>query len=377
MEKLIKLVQKRRFNWLCIFISVRKLKYSYIISKFNMTSVGLIGFGYWGPNYKRVVTELGADLKYIADKDKKVFDKIPSNERSKISTTTEYSEVLKDPSVDAVVIATPTLAHYEIVRDAINAGKHVLVEKPLTREVKESEELVRLAKGSGLVAMVGHTFLFNDGIDYIKGMIERNELGQIYEIECSRKGLGPVRSDVGVLWDLATHDVSIVTHLLPNTKVKSVNARGFVFDPKRRSLEDAVNFTLNLENGTHASVHVNWYYPIKERLVTVVGSGRMIRFDDVNQQAPLTVYEKSAGFEERHYPGFEAFKMITKDGGTFMPPMRIKEPLKQEVAHFLDSIEKGKNPKSDLTVGLEIVRILEAAQRSISRRGQEVNLLEV
>lgn len=329
-------------------------------------SLGIIGLGYWGPNLIRNLDSLRdyCSLNFLCDTNKDVLKKILMRDNQKFST--DYKEVCDDPNIDAVVISTPTSTHYEIVKYALTKEKDVFCEKPLTNNLEHAEEIVELADKHQRITMVGNVFVYHSAVRELKKRIDSGELGQIYEINTIRKGHGPIRSDVNVMWDLAPHDISIVLYLAGRMPEK-VNAIGFNY-LKNRSLEDSVDLILAFDENIGARINLSWLYPLKERRVTVVGSKKMAVFDDVSGIRPVTLYERSViPFGEQPSPDFGEFKMQTTDGEITMPKIDTVEPMKLELQHFLECITKRQTPLTDAKNGRDIVKILEKAQEALNK----------
>jgi predicted dehydrogenase len=278
---------------------------------------------------------------------------------------TDYRELLMDETIDAVVVATPTDTHAEITRAALRAGKHVLVEKPICSTSEEAMELARLAEATGRILMVGHVFLFNNGIEKLREIMSAGSLGRIHYLDAVRTNLGPIRGDVNALYDLATHDISILNHLLDATP-NQVSAVGRCIS--QETIEDVCFATLHYPDGTLGQIHVSWMNPRKVRTLTVVGERKMAHWDDLNPSEPVRVYDK--GLEEMpHYDSFGEFKYLLRSGDVHLPSVRQTEPLVNQGQAFLDWALTGRPNRSDARYGAEVVKVLEAAMRSMSRGG--------
>jgi len=340
------------------------------------TKIGFVGVGYWGPNLLRNFLSTGnAEVTAVCDADK---TKLETFKRSlpNASFVTDYEDVVKDGSLDAVVIATPARFHYDFAKRALSAGKSVFVEKPLAMTAAECEDLIKAADKAGKMIFVGHTFLYNQAVNVIKDYIEKGDLGDIYYLYSQRLNLGKVREDVDVMWNLAPHDVSIMLHLV-KSKPKSVSARGFYH--LRKDIADVAFITLEFENGVSSHIHVSWLDPNKVRKVTVVGSKKMVVYDDMAEDARIVIYDK--GIDKKHmdadlgkYDNYEKFLFIHRSGDILIPKLSFTEPLKVEVASFVDCLRTGKKPVTDGEHGLETVRILEAATKSMKSEGKAIKL---
>jgi len=330
--------------------------------------LGVIGLGYWGPNLVRNLENLREDcvITMFCDKDSAVLEGFCKARQQRF--TTDYKEVCKDKNIDAVVVSTPTSTHYEITKYALENGKDVFCEKPITNNLRYAEEIVVLTNKNNRIMMVGNIFLYHPGVRELKKRIDSGEIGKIYEINLIRKSHGPIRSDVNVMWDLASHDISILLYLAGKIPQK-ISAVGFKH-LEGRILEDSVDLTLIFDNGLGARINTSWLYPLKERKVIVVGDKKMAVFDDVNGDRPLTLYERSTvPFGERITADFDEFKMQTKDGDIILPKISMIEPMKIELQHFLDCIRKREKPFTDAENGKNIVKILEKAQKSLTFSG--------
>jgi predicted dehydrogenase len=334
-----------------------------------MIGIGIVGYGYWGPNYLRILRQLG-ETNYLAVCDSDAT-RLESIKNTPIKRYTEYAAFLQDPNIHAIIIATPSPTHHKIALGALEADKHILVEKPVTLKAEHAKEIDEKAKQRNKVVLTGHIFLYNDGITFLKEHIHKQEFGKIHEIECIRQGHGPIRTEINVMWDLATHDISILLYLLEKMPI-TVAARGCKYR-KETQQEDSVMLTLDFPDRTMCTIKVNWQYPVKERRVTVIGQNQMIRFSDTEQTAPISIYYKAAKpHGEISNPEYGAFKMITSDNGFHVPAVKIQEPLLLQIRDFLDAIQKKKQPKSDGILGIKVVQILEAAQESLQCDGKTV-----
>jgi len=288
-------------------------------------------------------------------------------------TTQNYLDILEDKDIKAVVIATPANTHYRLAKAALLSGKHVLVEKPIAIRTSDAKDLIRIARIKKRVLMVGHTFKFNPGIKALKELIKNRKLGEIYYIYSRRTNLGPLRKDVNAMWDLAPHDISIISYLL-NSQPQDVTARGKKF--LAHNLEDVVFMTLTYPRKIFVHVQVSWLDPRKVREIIVVGSKRMAVFDDLNASEPIKVYDKSVAKKhfKQDYRSFREFRMIIKEGKTYSPHVISREPLRVECQHFIACIRKNKKPFTDGKDGLSVLSVMEALQKSLNRDGALVQL---
>lgn len=329
----------------------------------NTLNFALVGVGYWGPNYARILSELdNADLLWCCDTDKQALSKMKKLYPA-IKTTRRLTDILNDQKVDCVIVVTPAQVHYRMVKKALEANKHVLVEKPLTTTVRDAQELVSLSKKKKRVLAVDHTFKLNSGIKKLKEIIDSGELGKIYYMYGLYNALGPIRKDVSAMWDLSPHFIYTANYLL-NSKPSSVLARGR--DLLIKGMDDVVFLTFEYENGVLFNLHSSWLDPLKVRQLVVIGSKKMAVFDDVSQDAKLQIYDKSAIVDSD--PNFAKLNVILRVGDMIVPKLDNKEPLKEVVLDFIRSVNEGKKPFSSAEEGLETVMILSAAQKSLKNK---------
>jgi predicted dehydrogenase len=324
----------------------------------------MIGSGYWGPNLIRNFVDIPkSELVIVADLKQDRLERIRRSYPT-VLTSADYTDLFNQ-KLDAAVIATPPSTHHPIAKACLEHGLHVLVEKPLTLSSAHAEELVELAEKKGLVLMVGHTFEYNAAVQSMKGLIERGDLGQIYYLDAARLNLGLFSRDLNVLWDLAPHDISILLFLL-NKLPLAVSASGSccVFT----GIHDVAYVTMVFPDNIMAHVHVSWLDPCKVRRVTVVGSKKMAVYNDIESLEKIKIYDK--GVEAPEYSNnFGEFQFSYRYGDILIPNIHLVEPLKVECQHFLDCIIQHEKPCSSGKVGLNVVKILEAAQKSLSNRG--------
>ena len=279
-----------------------------------------------------------------------------------VKTTTDYRDIITDPEIDIVAVATPVKTHYRFASEALSAGKHVFVEKPIAASVSESQELIALAEKNQQKLMVGHTFLYTVAVRKMKEVIDSGELGKIYYISTQRLNLGLFQNDINVIWDLAPHDISIILYLLGQEPL-SVSAQGTShINPL---IEDVAVVTLRFPENLMAIIHVSWLDPDKIRRITVVGSKKMMVYDDVQPTEKIKIYDK--GVEKpKHYDTFAEFHYSYKYGDIIIPNISGSEPLRTELNHFIDCIVNDKEPLSNGKNGLDVVKILEATQKSLN-----------
>jgi len=327
-----------------------------------MIGVGIIGAGYWGPKHIRNFSELpGVRATMVADLSDKRLVSIQSQFPG-IRTTTNYRDLLSSRDVDAVVIATPVSTHARLAHEAITAGKHVLVEKPLAATSAEGEDLVRLAKEHERVLMVGHTFLYNPAVRALRDLTQNGTLGEIFYVHTQRLNLGLFQRDINVLWDLAPHDISILMYVLGETPT-SVSAFGASY--AQAGIEDVAYLHLAFPSRVRATAHVSWLDPNKVRRITVVGSKKMAVYDDVETLEKIRVYDKGIDVPPPT-TSFGEFQLSYRYGDIMIPHIGSTEPLRLECEHFLDCIQHGRTPLSDGRQGVAVVRILEASQAALA-----------
>ncbi|HET7467801.1 MAG TPA: Gfo/Idh/MocA family oxidoreductase [Candidatus Dormibacteraeota bacterium] len=324
--------------------------------------VGLIGFGLWGPHYARILSGTMTSARLAACAEPAAarlaaFDRQYPGARA----YADYNRMLRDGDIDAVIVATPTSTHREVVERCLAAGVHVLVEKPLAATVQDAEALADAERGSGRVLMVGHTFLFNPAVRAIKGYIDNGLLGDIRYLYFTRTGLGPIRQDVNALWDLAPHDFSMLRYWLGADPVDLI-ARGQSY--LKPDTEDVVFVTLTYPDKVLASVHVSWLDPVKVRSVTVVGDRKMVVFDDTHATEKLRIYDRGADYQPRE-GGFAEFIAAVRDGDIVIPRLEQREPLREQLEHFVECVRTGARPLASAEDGVAIVKVLERAQREL------------
>lgn len=336
-----------------------------------MVRAAVIGLGYWGPNLVRnFASVLGPDLRIVCDQ---CPDRVRSIERNYPSTrgVTDVNEVFTDPEIDAVAIATPVSTHFPLAKAALLAGKSVFVEKPLTRTSAEAEELIDLARAKGLVLMVDHVFLHNNAVKKMKDLADTGELGVLQYIDSVRINLGLIQNDINVVWDLAPHDISIVDYIVGRLPL-SVSAFGA--SHTEQGLEDVAYLNLDYGDGLIANFHVNWLSPVKIRYTTVGGSKKSLVFNDLHRAEILKVYDSGVHVERQDIEDRRRILVDYRVGDVYSPHIPHCEPLRNAVNDFVGAIKKGTRPLTDGENGLCVVRILEAAEKSILRNGERVFL---
>ncbi len=331
--------------------------------------VGVIGSGRWGQNHVRQFATLaGSRLVEVcdlsADRLADVRAKYPGTE-----TTDDLNVFLSRDDIEAVVIASPAPLHYAQAKAALEAGKHVLVEKPITLDPAEAEELIRIADESELILMVGHLLLYHQAVQTIKKLIEADDIGDIYYMYSQRLNLGVVRRDENCLWSLAPHDISVILYLLDKVPIR-VSATGQCY--LRDGVEDVVFSTLTFSDNKVAHLQISWLDPHKVRKFTIVGTEKMIVFDDMEASEKIRIYDKGVSIN----PEFQSYgeDLTLRFGDIMIPSLKVKEPLAVECAHFLESVRKKERPLTDGMNGLNVLKVLSAAQKSLDNGGVPVDI---
>lgn len=330
--------------------------------------LAVIGCGYWGPNLVRnFIQSNKVDGIICCDIDQKRLERMKSLYPS-VEVSTNYKDLLEREDLDAVAIATPVKTHYPIAKDFLLHGKHVLVEKPFTHSYETSYELIKLAEEKKLVLMVDHTFEYTAAVNKIKAIIDNGELGKILYISCIRVNLGLFQPDINVVWDLAPHDISTILYItgeLPS----SVNCQGKAHF--HAGIEDVATTTLNFKNGVIAFIHSSWLDPNKIRRTTIVGTRRMLVYDDIEPQEKIKIYDKGVEVPP-YYDTYADFHFSYRYGDIHSPRIEDYEPLKKECDHFIECIRRRIPPLTDGYSGLRVVAILEAASKSLRLSGKAV-----
>ena len=348
-----------------------------------MVGIGVIGFGYWGPNLVRNVASLSeAQLRVVCDRS---ADRLQEVGRlyPGVNLVDSGVEVLNRSDIDAVILATPADTHFDLARRVLESGRSVFVEKPLARSASECEQLIELAAQKDLVLMVGHTFEYNAAVEYVDDLISRRDLGQIYYIYSQRLNLGVVRQDVNAMWNLAPHDISIALRWLKKEPVR-VCARGYTY--LQAGVEDVVYLDLEFDDGVAVHIHVSWLDPGKVRRTTVVGSRKMVVYDDASTEAKIQIFDKGIDREPitpdgpayaslGEFDSFGKFQLTQRAGDLLIPKINFTEPLKRECSHFVDCVRENRRPLTDGESGLRVVRILEAATKSLRQGGIAVDIV--
>ena len=329
----------------------------------------VVGVGHWGPNIIRALAEESrGEVRWVVDSRTERLDHVRQR-YPWTRVTTDPFQALDDPALDAVVIATPASTHFDLASAAIDRGKHVLVEKPLTDAVETSQQLVAIAEASDRILMVGHTFLYNRAIQRVKEYIDQGRLGRTHYISMTRTNLGPIRADVGAAWDLAAHDVSIANYWLEALPTSVVAVGGSWVNP---GLEDVVLATMKYPGEVLVNLHASWLHPRKTREITVVGERQMLSFDDLDLTEPIRLYDKGvAGDDDSFVESYQAFRSSVREGDIVSPRVALEEPLRVEIAQFAESIITGVAPVTNARAGYDVVRVLAALSRSMGNGGRE------
>jgi predicted dehydrogenase len=325
--------------------------------------LGMVGLGYWGPNLARNFAAIdGCELSWLCDASEAARARL-GRSFPHARESGDLDDLLSDPELDAVVLATPVPTHAELAVRVLDAGKHCFVEKPLATNVPEAQRALDAAQRTSAILMVGHLLEYHPAVVRLKEMIDADELGSLYYIYGNRVNLGKLRAEENALWSLGAHDVAVVLHLIDEDPVEcAAHGHSYV----REGIEDVVFCYLRFPSGRVAHLHLSWLDPHKERRITVVGAKRMATFDDMLVEGKLTVYDK--GFDEDASSWGE---YIARSGESFSPRISNVEPLRLECEHFIDCVRSGRLPRSDAASGLRVVRVLEELQRSLSAAGPD------
>jgi predicted dehydrogenase len=321
----------------------------------NRTAIAVVGLGYWGPNLARNFDDL-AELSWLCDASPDALERFGTR-YTQARTTIDLDEVLADPELDAVVVATPAVTHYELAKRALEAGKHVLVEKPPAMNAVEAEDLVATAESTGRVLMPGFLLLYHPAVQKVKELVASGELGEVFCVYSNRQNLGKIRTDENALWSLGIHDLSVVLHLL-DEEPSEAWAHGNAF--LTPGIEDVVFCYLRFPSGKIAHMHLSWLDPHKMRRITVVGREKMVVFDDMELERKVTIYEKGPWQPTETYGEWQ-----TRTGDIFSPKVPSDEPLRVECRHFLDLVGGEGDPLAAARVGLAVVRVCEQLQASL------------
>jgi predicted dehydrogenase len=331
-----------------------------------MIRFGVIGYGYWGPNIVRNLRNLDSvEIVAICDKSSAALRRV-KQAYPDIHVTSDVTEILLAPDIDAVAVITPVWTHFELAKSALRNGKHVFVEKPFTSTSSQAEELIELAERSNLRIMVDHTFLFTGAVKKIRQLIDNNTLGKLYYYDSTRVNLGLFQHDVNVLWDLAPHDLSIVDYLIGDGP-EAIVATG---EGHLNGLTDIAFMTMYFPNNVIAHINVNWLSPVKVRTTLIGGEKKMLVWNDLEADEKIKIYDK--GVQMTSGEGLYELLVSYRTGDMWAPKVEATEALKAELAYFVDCITKGETPFNDGLAGLRVVRMLEAAEESLNRKGEAI-----
>lgn len=334
-----------------------------------MVNIGIIGYGYWGPNLVRnFFAANDCRIKSVADSKSERLQQLEKIYPS-IQGDKDAENLIYDPNIDALVIATPVSTHFSLAKKAISEGKHVLIEKPMTSSVKEAEILMNLAEQKKVLLMVDHTFLYTGAVQKIKQLLTDQELGTIKYLDSTRINLGLFQSDINVLWDLAPHDLSILNYLV-NERPYSVNARGI--SHTGNNIENIAYLTVNYESGFIAHFNCSWTSPVKVRMMLIGGNKKMILYNDLEPTEKIKVYD--TGYSHSNDEERKQVLVDYRTGDIHVPKLVTTEALLGMANDFIQCIMESKKPRSNSSLGLDVVKILEAADKSIKNKGREEKL---
>ena len=335
--------------------------------------VGVVGLGYWGPNLARNFDRLpGADLAYCCDLDEANLERARAL-YPQTTVTSDFEAMLADPSLDAVVIATSVPTHYPLGMKALQAGKHTFIEKPIALEAAHAEDLLNTAEAAGVQLMVGHLLEYHPAVRKLKSLVDEGSLGKVFYVYANRLNLGKVRTDENALWSFAPHDISVLNYLI-GEEPEEVSARGECY--LQDGVEDVVFGYIRYPSGVVGHIHVSWLDPHKTRKITVVGSDKMVVFDDMEADRKVTIYDKGATTTRAKFDNYGEFVTL-HFGDISIPRIGNEEPLRLEAQHFIDCVRDNKRPLSDGRDALNVVRVLEAMQRSLREGGRPVRTSEL
>jgi len=347
-----------------------QLPHSYSVAPRNNNTVkiGVIGYGYWGPNVVRNLhTTTGVEISAVCDKSSAARRRVHKS-YPHVYVAADASEVLTSPEIDAVAIVTPVWTHFELAKLALENGKHVFIEKPFTSTVSQAETLIELAQKKNLKIMVDHTFLFTGAVKKIKQLLREGLLGKLYYYDSTRVNLGLFQHDINVVWDLAPHDLSIMDHLIEDSP------EGLVATGQKHlnGFEDVAFITLYFPNQVIAHVNVNWLSPVKVRTTLIGGEKKMLVWNDLEADEKVKIYDKGVDINNRE--GVYELLVSYRSGDMWAPQLEQVEALRLELAYFIHCLNTGEQPMNDGAAGLRVVRMLEAANKSLRKRGALVYL---
>jgi predicted dehydrogenase len=333
-------------------------------------NIGVVGCGYWGPNLIRNFRSLPeCRVKYVCDLDKERLGHLKQIYPG-IETTTDFTRLTKDKELDAIAVVTPVSTHFKLAKESLLTGKHVYIEKPMAISIAQCQELIELARKKKSTLMVGHTFIYSAPVRKIREIVRSGDLGALFYINSQRLNLGLFQKDINVAWDLAPHDISIILYIMEKQPI-AVNCQGKAHI--NAAIEDVTNMSLDFADGGFATIQSSWLEPNKIRRITVVGSKRMIVYDDTEQLEKIKIYDKRVETPP-HYDTFAEFNYSYHYGDMYSPYIKQGEPLQVQCQHFLDCMRTGAKPDSCGVEGLRVVQILEAASESLKKGGTRINI---
>lgn len=334
----------------------------------SQINIALVGAGYWGANLLRNFYQLDeVRIETVCDLNPERLNFIKKNYPA-VKVTKDFNEILNNPEIKGVAIALPTELHYQFAKSALMAGKHVLIEKPMTSNSEQAQELVEIARKEGKILMVDHTFLFYGPVLKIKEIIDSGELGEIYYLDSQRINLGLIRQDVNVIWDLASHDISIMNFLIKEKPI-AVSAIGTSHAGSLK--EELAHLAIKYQGGLVAHIHVSWLSPVKIRQVLIGGTKKMICFDDITPSEKIKIYDRSVQVDfSKETPA----EPIYRAGEVRIPVFNQQEALLEECRHFIECVKSGEKPLTCGETGFEVVKILECCDRSLKEKGGEISL---
>jgi predicted dehydrogenase len=339
----------------------------------ELVNVGLVGLGYWGPNLLRVLAECpDVEVRTICDLDGDRLERF-ARRHPTVATTHFFDDLLEDPDIDAILIATPISTHFDLASRALTAGKHVFVEKPLASSSEDATELVTLATETERVLMCGHTFIYSPAVRAVKDLLRRDELGDLYFISASRVNLGLHQRDVSVLWDLAPHDFSILLHWLDGEMPETISAIGR--DAVVSGIPDVAFIDLTFASELIAHVELSWLAPSKLRRTALVGSKKMVVYDDVSSSEPVRIFDHGVVYEDPKT--FGQYHLSYRTGDVLSPKLDTTEPIALQLDDFMKSIRTGQQPVADMELARRVVSMVEAAEESLQIGGAPVVLSDV
>ena len=331
-----------------------------------MVKFGVVGYGYWGPNVVRNLDQIeGSEVLAVCDKSPASRKRI-QKAHPHVTVTAESADLMTSPDIDAIAVITPVWTHYELAKAALESGKHVFVEKPFTSCVAQAEELINLAEQKNLKIMVDHTFLFTGAVRKISQLLDEGALGKLYYYDSTRVNLGLFQHDVNVIWDLAPHDLSIIDHLIKQSP-EAVSATG---QTHLNGHEDIAFITVYFPDKIIAHINVNWLSPVKVRTTLIGGEKKMLVWNDLEADEKIKIYDKGVHITSRQ--GLYNLLVNYRSGDMWSPQVEQVEALKLELSYFIECIGGNKDPHNDGKAGLRVVKLLEAASKSLNQRGELV-----